>query len=123
MIRTFLTVCFFLLLAARASWAANEYEGTLNGVNITALVSFDESDKSVSGKFKRIGDDSKVFTFEGSNAVAGKIRITVSDNNGNVIGSATMTKVLTTASIIWSGKLNFNDGNSFPFEFSRRRGQ
>jgi hypothetical protein len=101
--------------------APNQYIGTLNGTLISALVEFGD-DKAVRGEFYRADDQQTVFSFVGTNALEGRMAIFIIQN-GNSIGTAELKKILTQASVIWSGRILFNDGNSFPFELQRLRAQ
>lgn len=109
------------LLSSLAFAEPTQYQGTFGKREITAQLDWQGADKIV-GDLTSNDASGHQLTISGINASKGTMKIELSDKS-LVLGSATMTKTTTAASIIWTGKFRFTSGDQTILEFRRNREQ
>jgi|GEM_PF-6942421 len=112
--------CIILLLAASSLLAEpKEYNGTLSGRTVSGMLDWTD-EKNVSGVLIPSEAPDRKLSLVGRNSSTGKLTLTLAEGTSPV-GTVTLTKVTSAASIIWSGTVKFSDGNTGVLELQRAR--
>lgn len=106
--------CISILRAEPSS-----YEGTLSGNKINAVLEW-RADNDVAGILALAASPERKLILMGDNSEKGKLKFAMVEGELR-IGTAELVKIVTPASIIWTGTVKFSDGSSGTLELRRDR--
>ena len=91
----------------------------MNGHKIDAVLEW-RTDQDVAGVLALTASPDRKLILMGDNSENGKLKLVMAESEFRV-GFADLAKVVTPASIIWTGTVKFSDGSSGTLELRRNR--
>lgn len=117
--KTLTGILFFAFMMHISAGEPKQYTGTLVDRQLNATLTWLD-DNTVTGVATSPDAPDRKLVFSGKNSAAGLIKLSIIEDS-ETVGTVTLKKLTSEASIIWSGIVKFADGTTGVLELRRPR--